>query len=150
MKKCIKCKIEKPLVDYNKRNTTKDGVDTRCRECVNKRRRDNIRQNPNHIAYTKKHRKIRSDYVSLKKQSGCVRCGYSKCEKALTFHHIDQTTKIDTIANLVSRLAKLEVIEEEIQKCILLCFNCHAELHEEEKDYGVNNKYKKNLEKACK
>lgn len=58
----------------------------------------------------------------------CVRCGYDKCSGALEFHHIDASQKDFTISN---DRAKLEESIEESKKCILLCANCHRELHAE-------------------
>jgi len=59
----------------------------------------------------------------------CQCCGYNNCDKALAFHHIDPTQKDigfgDTRANPKS-WAKLI---EELKKCILVCHNCHSEIH---------------------
>ena len=35
-KKCVYCKIEKPLSDYPKHINHKDNLDSRCRECIRK------------------------------------------------------------------------------------------------------------------
>lgn len=59
----------------------------------------------------------------------CVRCGYNKSMRALQFHHLDPTQKDMQIS--VSRNSSWKKIEEEIKKCILVCANCHAEVHEE-------------------
>ena len=58
----------------------------------------------------------------------CSRCGYSKCTEALQFHHRDSKEKEFTIsdAGLTRSWAKLLA---EIEKCDLLCANCHAEAH---------------------
>lgn len=40
MKKCTRCKIEKPLTDYCLNKDTKDGRDYSCKECVSKRRKE--------------------------------------------------------------------------------------------------------------
>lgn len=58
----------------------------------------------------------------------CVRCGYNKCLKALEFHHIDPSKKDFTISN---DHFKLQEAVEEIKKCILICSNCHKELHDD-------------------
>ena len=58
----------------------------------------------------------------------CVRCGYNKCFKALEFHHIDPSKKDFTISNDHFKL--LEAIKE-TEKCILICSNCHKELHDD-------------------
>ena len=59
----------------------------------------------------------------------CALCGYNKNLAALTFHHIDadeKSFKLD-MRSLSNR--KLEAIHAEMEKCILVCQNCHAELH---------------------
>lgn len=57
----------------------------------------------------------------------CERCGYNTCLKALEFHHLDPTKKDFTISNDKFKLA--EAVEE-TKKCIILCANCHRELHD--------------------
>lgn len=62
------------------------------------------------------------------KGGACIRCGYNKCLAALEFHHIDPTTK--EVLGKELRSKTWEVIKAEIDKCILLCSNCHKEEHE--------------------
>ena len=57
----------------------------------------------------------------------CQICGYDKCVKALVFHHVDPSIKDFGIAN-VSK--SFENIKTELDKCVLLCSNCHIEVHE--------------------
>lgn len=63
------------------------------------------------------------------KGGGCVKCGYKANASALTFHHIDPSQKEFNIGGMHCR--KWSSIEEELAKCILLCHNCHAEIHNE-------------------
>ncbi|MFC1656124.1 hypothetical protein ACFL3C_04605 [Patescibacteria group bacterium] len=59
----------------------------------------------------------------------CGICGYKKNLSALTFHHQDpkkKEFKLD-LRSLSNR--KYSAIERELKKCILLCHNCHTELH---------------------
>lgn len=67
--------------------------------------------------------------VSLKLEYGgkCSVCGYSKCVDALQFHHLDPTQKEFHLGE--SRGKKLETIKKELDKCVLLCSNCHVEAH---------------------
>lgn len=67
--------------------------------------------------------------TSYKKVAGekCMKCGYNKCTQALQFHHIKPEDKSFIISYAYSR-SKAKVINE-INKCILICANCHAELH---------------------
>lgn len=57
----------------------------------------------------------------------CKICGYNKCLSALSFHHKNPEEKSFSISgNHTSSFKKLKV---ELDKCELLCQNCHAELH---------------------
>jgi predicted HNH restriction endonuclease len=66
----------------------------------------------------------------VKKLGGkCSICGYNKNYAALTFHHKNPKNKgfqLD-IRSLSNR--KQMWINSELKKCILVCNNCHAELH---------------------
>jgi hypothetical protein len=57
----------------------------------------------------------------------CCVCGYSKCVEALEFHHKNPNTKdfsISTNTNKAWNKVKIE-----LDKCILVCSNCHREIH---------------------
>lgn len=58
----------------------------------------------------------------------CQQCGYNKCYSALEFHHIDPTLKDVNYATM--RGWSFKRIKEELRNCILLCANCHREVHE--------------------
>jgi 5-methylcytosine-specific restriction endonuclease McrA len=59
----------------------------------------------------------------------CQICGYSRCNGALEFHHIDPTAKEIGFGKLrANPQAWLKIIEE-LKKCILLCSICHKEVH---------------------
>ena len=57
----------------------------------------------------------------------CSRCGYNKSMRALQFHHIDPSQK-DFAISKVTR--SWENIKDELDKCVLLCANCHLEVHD--------------------
>lgn len=65
--------------------------------------------------------------------SRCVECGYDKCTSSLTFHHKDPKEKEFSIGCLGERIKTIEDLEEriknEIDKCNLLCSNCHVLKH---------------------
>lgn len=60
----------------------------------------------------------------------CIQCGYDKCEAALVFHHRDPATKTLKLTRCGVQTT-MERCLEELEKCDLLCSNCHAEVHEE-------------------
>ena len=55
--------------------------------------------------------------------------GYNKCLGALEFHHINPKEKDFTLSHL-KKYKFSEVIKEELDKCMLVCVNCHRERHE--------------------
>ena len=55
----------------------------------------------------------------------CAKCGYNKCMRALQFHHRDRNQKEFGIAHPSIKAWKR--IQKELDKCDLLCSNCHAE-----------------------
>jgi len=57
----------------------------------------------------------------------CERCGYHKYHGSLAFHHVDPSSKDPNFNSM--NLWKWDRIKEEIDKCMLLCTNCHQELH---------------------
>lgn len=59
----------------------------------------------------------------------CSRCGYDKCAAALEFHHLNPAEKKISIAVMCSNGLKFDSLKIELDKCILLCANCHRELH---------------------
>lgn len=72
-------------------------------------------------------------YAILQKGGKCVICGYKKSLLALEFHHKDPTEKKDGICNMTrnNRITQKE-LDEELKKCILVCANCHAEIHDKD------------------
>lgn len=58
----------------------------------------------------------------------CQICGYDRCMEALEFHHLDSSQKDFGISSrgITRSWAK---VQEELDKCVLLCANCHREVH---------------------
>lgn len=57
----------------------------------------------------------------------CERCGYSKCLDALEFHHKNPDKKDPLFRGM--RYWGLSRARKELDKCMLVCSNCHKELH---------------------
>lgn len=76
-----------------------------------------------------KHQRDKSKVKAVEYKGGCcVNCGYKKSIWALEFHHIDKSKKDFSIGRF-GYLA-WDKIKCEIEKCILVCSNCHREIHE--------------------
>lgn len=83
-----------------------------------------------HLARRKASQKSNAEYIDSFKTT-CASCGNTD-KRVLDFHHIDDTTKLFTLASRrVAGYAK-EKIKLEIDKCEVLCANCHRIKHWEE------------------
>ena len=60
----------------------------------------------------------------------CIKCGYEKYPEVLEFHHRDPSQK-DFNVSSKGHSRSWERVRKEIEKCDLLCANCHRELHAE-------------------
>jgi len=78
-------------------------------------------------AVYKRRRKIRRMAIEYK-GGKCEICGYSRCEETLEFHHIDTTRKEFSISSR-GYTRSWKKVKEELEKCILVCANCHHEFH---------------------
>ncbi len=76
------------------------------------------------------------------KAAPCVDCRVSYPPYVMHFHHRDRETKAYNVSRLTGRKS-WETIQAEIDKCDLLCANCHAErTHQQDhKDWGAPMKY---------
>jgi len=81
----------------------------------------------------KEMRKWIDDY---KIEKGCELCSENH-PATLVFHHKDLNKKEFNIANFIRKGNKKKLLKE-IEKCQVLCFNCHAILHWKEKNNGNN------------
>ncbi len=82
------------------------------------------RKSLNVINWKKEKKKLLVEYKGGK----CEKCGYNKCIEALEFHHIDPSKKDFNISTHSFSFDKMKI---EADKCLLLCSNCHKEIHVE-------------------
>lgn len=113
---CTKCGKELPIDQFNWRDKAKGTRRSECKTC-----HSNYMKNVYH------QKKI--EIQDLKKNRKCAKCGYDKCGAALEFHHINPEEKDERIAKMISNNYTLEAVQKEIEKCIVLCANCHHEFH---------------------
>ena len=66
----------------------------------------------------------------------CSICGYNKNIAVLSFHHIndENNQKEYDISIRMGNRCSLETLKKEADKCILVCENCHREIHQKELD----------------
>lgn len=77
-----------------------------------------------------KRRKLLKVMAIEYKGGKCIRCGYSKCHASLAFHHLDPAHKDFAIGHK-GYTRSWESVKRELDKCVLVCNNCHGEIHEE-------------------
>lgn len=78
-------------------------------------------------AVKKRRKKVRQMAVEFK-GGKCQRCGYNRCIDALEFHHLESSKKDFGISDK-GYTRSWKKIQAELDKCQLVCANCHRELH---------------------
>jgi hypothetical protein len=80
--------------------------------------------------------KYRKEFLVDLKGGQCEVCGYRKSMRALDFHHRERAAKKFNIGIACREVEDFVfhslVVPEVEEECILLCSNCHRELHERE------------------
>lgn len=59
----------------------------------------------------------------------CGICGYDKCDEVMEFHHLDPTEKETSWGRIRGSIQGWNQIVTEMRKCVMLCSNCHKEVH---------------------
>lgn len=80
------------------------------------------------IAAVKRRRKKLREMAIDYKGGSCQICGYNRCGAALDFHHVDEKQKEFGIS-AKGYTRSWEKVKEELDKCVMLCANCHREVH---------------------
>jgi hypothetical protein len=75
----------------------------------------------------KYHKEAKEFINNYKYGKSCERCGYNEHSEILQFHHKNPKDKLFRLAEIGTK--KIPIIKAEIEKCILLCPNCHAFIH---------------------
>lgn len=137
LKTCTVCKEPKLSIEFNKNKRKKDGLQTHCRICSQEKFSKYYNENKEKhkkkiVARNKSNRHFVQRYVlSYLKEHPCA-CGESD-PAALDFDHV-RGTKIKAISMLVSGSYSIETIKLEIEKCTVMCANCHRK--KTAKDFG--------------
>ena len=78
-------------------------------------------------AVAKRRRKIKTMAIEYK-GGKCNICGYHKCQGALDFHHLDEKSKKFDLSTKGLTRSWVRT-KDEVDKCMLVCANCHREIH---------------------
>ena len=128
MKKCSRCKIDKDESNYHNCKTKKDGLTSFCKDCSRKFAYNYYLNNKKLSAKrsTESVKYLLDLVETIKEKYGCFFC--SEREKCvLEFHHPNDD-KSDDISKIAQHKNKNRLFEE-INKCIVVCANCHKKIH---------------------
>lgn len=152
-KTCTKCHQAKPLSDFHKDTRLKAGIVARCKSCTcgykreyyassegkakikayNEKNSERISRNSKIYsqkfkdAQFKNQRKLE---FCIYKGGCCSECGFVATKDtiaAFDFHHLDPSEKEYTPSDML--MLRKDKVFKELDKCILLCSNCHRILH---------------------
>ena len=117
MKVCFKCKTEKGKKEFTSSPKRPDGLYAYCKKCTREYK-------------TNRRIEMKKKLNKYKKTLRCKICGFSDW-RALTFHHKNPDQKTGDVSDIIR--SSWKAAKKEIEKCDVLCSNCHAIEHYERK-----------------
>lgn len=135
MKTCTACKQELPLEAFGKNKANKDGLNYTCRPCTNQRMRDNHKKRVSDPEKLNKHNErirlraqARKAHIVHRVFGGhCYDCGEAYPDCVFDFHHEGEEKQANP-SQLIGRNMMKEAFAE-LEKCVMLCANCHRMRH---------------------
>jgi hypothetical protein len=125
MKTCSKCGVRKKLDDFSFSRRYKDERQSHCKECSNKAGKKNYQENKDRYFNVAKDRtaELRRLLIEVKNHP-CMDCKVKYPSMVMEFDHV-RGIKTAGIAEMMRRKYAWSKILTEIQKCDLVCANCH-------------------------
>lgn len=134
VKGCGKCRSWLPLESFSADKSNKTGFGAWCKRCASANTRQHYkswtkdqgwveakRERGRSLAREAKRRAV--DYMG----GGCHDCGNVYPDYVYDFHHLSGDTKVDNPSAVLKR--SWESAKEELDKCVMVCANCHRERH---------------------
>jgi hypothetical protein len=126
MKRCARCGQTKPLSEFHKNKSRRDGVQTYCRPCravIDHDRYERLRATG---VPSRAWERGRSEWLlGLKSGRPCTDCGRIFPAQVMQWDHLPGAPKLGEISTGLRGRSRDEILEE-IAKCELVCTNCHA------------------------
>lgn len=119
--KCPECEKELDVSLFCKTKCCSD-------ECRRENKNKRNKENNYYYKQVKNWRKEKKKKAIEYKGGKCIICSYSRCDSALEFHHLDPKQKDFSISTNINW--SFDKIKTELDKCVLVCSNCHREIHE--------------------
>ena len=107
---------ELSVSDFLNQKGTHDGLRPKCQPC-------------RYLDKSARTKEKRRRLQAHKTFEGCAKCRFAEHPAALDFHHVDEDTKSYHVSNMVSNDYGWAAIMAEVEKCVVLCANCHRIEH---------------------
>jgi len=130
-KKCTQCNLEKEFTEFFVKNKEKKLLHSQCKSCYNRKRKSKEHYNKYKNEYLERINKRKAIKINENRQKlleyfkehSCIKCGETN-PIVLEFDHRDEKDKKRGIATMMTSY-NWETILVEIEKCDVLCANCH-------------------------
>lgn len=123
------CKKTLKLEQFKTNTKRKDGLQSQCISCQKEYRRKHYLKNKQ--KYIQRAADWRADFrkwwKEYKATFSCSKCGENH-PACIQFHHKDNN-KEENVSVLATTHCSKQKLLAEIEKCIVLCANCHAKFH---------------------
>jgi hypothetical protein len=121
LKTCSHCGQEKLLTEFNKKRNRYQPF---CRSCQKQYAKQHYQSDPAYYAAKRDRQRLQAQefVVARLTSSSCIDCGESDIV-TLEFDHLRD--KVKDISSMVHSGSALSTIEQEIEKCEIVCANCH-------------------------
>ena len=127
MKVCSRCNISKEATEFRKRSAVSHGLTAWCKQCFSEYDRERYKNSDKERQRKKRNQKLvieksRNYIWEYLSNNPCIQCGESD-PVVLEFDHVDRNTKVNNVSELLK--FSIEKVKKEIEKCQVLCANCH-------------------------
>lgn len=128
MRTCNKCGETKPLEMFGKHKGCAEGRTPTCRACNYAKQKEWIEKNKDHVRKRERERAAARKETAVKHYGGkCHDCGVEYPPCVFDFHHLDPSQKDVNPSQAIGR--NPEKMWEELDKCVMVCANCHRLRH---------------------
>lgn len=128
--RCSRCGEIKKTDEFGKRYNKKRFV---CKECMRKAQKKRVKE--------------RREWIREQKKKPCDFCGQKYPPEVMDFHHLDKGEKRGNVGSMAYSKGK-ERIKKEIEKCVLLCANCHRIIENNGKDSKEAEDYLRSVQQS--
>jgi hypothetical protein len=126
-KRCSKCNLEKDIEEFAKKLNGKASI---CKGCYRNYAKQHYKENrqrylERNIFYQANLAKDVAEFISKEKSKPCLDCGNEYPSYVMDFDHRNPDSKKSCVAHMLRGKYSIKQIQKEIDKCDLVCANCH-------------------------